>query len=119
MELGGLIIVMLLIIIILLVLQDIPVQVVHTSGTRVVEQQIQADAGPCNQYGGHQRDPPLKRYAVHGSFSSNSYPSPMRFRMGSYPSAVRSFFLSAEICTRIELLNASTLLSQTCSISSS
>ena len=41
------------------------------------------------------------------------------FHLAELEARVRSFFLSAEICTRIELLNASTLLSQTCSISSS
>lgn len=43
----------------------------------------------------------------------------MRLRMGSCPKAARSFFLRAEMCTLIELLKLFTLLSHTCSSSSS
>lgn len=52
-------------------------------------------------------------------YSSRIYPCPILFCIGSYPRAVRSFFLKEEICTRMELLKLFTLPSQRCSIISS
>lgn len=52
-------------------------------------------------------------------YSSQIYPCPILFCIGSYPNAARSFFLNEEICTRIELLKLFTLPSHRCSIISS
>ena len=91
---------------------------IHIVLAGITDQTVHEQAGHSDKNRGHQSNAPLQRQTFH-CFSSMTYPSPMRLCIGSYPKAVRSFFLRAEMCTRIELLKLSTLLSQTCSRSSS
>ena len=86
---------------------------VHIVQPGGAEQQLHGNAGRADEQHGQQRDAPLQRKPLHASSPPIRYPSPMRLRMGSQPSAARSFLRRAEICTRMELLKLSTLLSQT------
>ncbi len=66
----------------------------------------------------HQRDAPLQGKPLHFRPSHHiALADAVADRVVAQ--RARSFLRSAEICTRMELLKLSTLLSQTCSISSS